>query len=242
MTFLPAPEILAAFTVAGLLLILTPGPDMTFFLGQTLTAGRVRGLAAMFGACLGLVFHSMLAAFGLSALLVASTTAFTIIKIAGAFYLVWLGIQAIRHGSALTLKKGAGRKNSVTQVFLMGVGINLLNPKIVMFFLTFLPQFISVSDPHAPEKLMFFGLYFIVLSIPICVRDDPDGRSFYGHDAALAARDADFRLDVCGTDGNVRAAASVRARELERSERRRERIFPAAGRCGPRPANRRSRR
>lgn len=169
MTFLPAPEVLAAFTAAGLLLILTPGPDMTFFLGQTLTAGRARGMAAMFGACLGLVFHSMLAAFGLSALLVASTTAFTIIKIAGAGYLVWLGIQAIRHGSALTLKKGAGRKNSVTQVFLMGVGINLLNPKIVMFFLTFLPQFISVSDPHAPEKLMFFGLYFIVLSIPICV-------------------------------------------------------------------------
>ncbi len=169
MTFLPAPEILAAFTVAGLLLILTPGPDMTFFLGQTLTADRARGMAAMFGACLGLVFHSMLAAFGLSALLVASTTAFTVIKIAGAVYLVWLGIQAIRHGSALTLKKENGRKQSVWQVFLMGAAINLLNPKIVMFFLTFLPQFVSVSDPHASEKLMFFGLYFIVLSILICV-------------------------------------------------------------------------
>jgi threonine/homoserine/homoserine lactone efflux protein len=110
----------------------------------------------------------MLAAFGLSALLVASVTAFTIIKFAGAFYLVWLGIQAIRHGSALTLKKGEGRPKSVPQVFLMGVAINLLNPKIVMFFLTFLPQFISVSDPHAPQKLLFFGLYFIVISIPIC--------------------------------------------------------------------------
>ena len=168
----------------------------------------------MFGACLGLVFHSMLAAFGLSALLVASTTAFTIIKIAGAFYLVWLGIQAIRHGSALTLKKSASRKNSVTQVFLMGVGINLLNPKIVMFFLTFLPQFISVSDPHAPEKLMFFGLYFIVLSIPICVAMIVMADRFTGHDAPLAARDADFRLDVCGIDGNVRATASARARQL----------------------------
>ena len=168
MTFLPAPEILLAFTAACLLLILTPGPDMTFFLGQTLTAGRGRGLAAMFGACLGLVFHSMLAAFGLSALLVASATAFTAIKIAGAVYLVWLGVQAIRHGSALTLKKAGGRRKAVSQVFLMGLGINLLNPKIVMFFLTFLPQFVSVTDPHAPEKLLFFGLYFIVLSIPIC--------------------------------------------------------------------------
>ena len=168
MTFLPATEILLAFTAACLLLILTPGPDMTFFLGQTLTAGRGRGFAAMFGACLGLVFHSMLAAFGLSALLVASATAFTAIKIAGAVYLVWLGVQAIRHGSALTLKKAAGRRKAVSQVFLMGLGINLLNPKIVMFFLTFLPQFVSVNDPHAPEKLLFFGLYFIVLSIPIC--------------------------------------------------------------------------
>ncbi|KRR03665.1 threonine transporter RhtB [Bradyrhizobium jicamae] len=168
MTFLPAPEILAAFTVACLLLVLTPGPDMTFFLGQTLTAGRARGMAAMLGACLGVVVHSMLAAFGLSALLVASATAFTVIKIAGAFYLVWLGIQAIRHGSALTLKKGDGRKAPISQVFLMGVGINLLNPKVVMFFLTFLPQFVSVSDPHAGSKLMFLGLYSIAFSIPIC--------------------------------------------------------------------------
>jgi threonine/homoserine/homoserine lactone efflux protein len=168
MTFLPAPEILAAFTAACLLLVLTPGPDMTFFLGQTLTAGRARGMAAMLGACLGVVVHSMLAAFGLSALLVASATAFTVIKIAGAVYLVWLGIQAIRHGSALTLKKGDGRKAPISQVFLMGVGINLLNPKVVMFFLTFLPQFVSVSDPHAGSKLMFLGLYSIAFSIPIC--------------------------------------------------------------------------
>ncbi|KRR16419.1 threonine transporter RhtB [Bradyrhizobium lablabi] len=168
MTFLPAPEILAAFTAACLLLILTPGPDMTFFLGQTLAAGRARGMAAMLGACLGVVVHSMLAAFGLSALLVASATAFTVIKIAGAVYLVWLGIQAIRHGSALTLKKGDGRKAPISQVFLMGVGINLLNPKVVMFFLTFLPQFVSVSDPHAGSKLMFLGLYSIAFSIPIC--------------------------------------------------------------------------
>jgi threonine/homoserine/homoserine lactone efflux protein len=168
MTFLPAPEILAAFTAACLLLVLTPGPDMTFFLGQTLTAGRARGMAAMLGACVGLVVHSMLAAFGLSALLVASATAFTIIKIAGAVYLVWLGIQAVRHGSALTLTKANGRPKSITQVFLMGLGINLLNPKIVMFFLTFLPQFVSVSDPYAGHKMLFLGLYFIVFSIPIC--------------------------------------------------------------------------
>ena len=168
MNFLPAPEILLAFTAASLLLILTPGPDMTFFLGQTLTAGRARGFAAMAGACAGLVLHSLLAAFGLSALLVASATAFTAIKIAGAFYLLWLGIQAIRHGSALTLKRGDGKSRRLGEVFVMGVGINLLNPKIVMFFLTFLPQFVSAADPHAVSKLLFLGLFFTLLSIPTC--------------------------------------------------------------------------
>jgi threonine/homoserine/homoserine lactone efflux protein len=168
MTFLPSPEALAAFTVASLVLALTPGPDMTLFLGQTLTAGRARGVAAMLGACTGLLLHSMLVAFGLSALLVASTTAFTAIKILGAIYLVWLGFQAVRHGSALTIARGRAKQRSLAQVYLMGLGVNLLNPKIVMFFLTFLPQFVSVSDPHASSKLLFLGLYFTALGVPTC--------------------------------------------------------------------------
>src|SRR5712672_2290834 len=131
MDFLPSLDVLLAYSAAALVLILTPGPDMTLFLGQTLTGGRVRGFAAYLGASAGLVVHTMLAAFGLSALLAHSATAFGVLKIAG-------------------------------------VGINLLNPKIVMFFLTFLPQFVSASDPHAGAKLMFLGLYFIALAVPIC--------------------------------------------------------------------------
>jgi threonine/homoserine/homoserine lactone efflux protein len=110
----------------------------------------------------------MLAAFGLSALLAASATAFGILKIAGVAYLIWLAVQALRHGSALTLKPNGDADRSLGQIFLMGVGINLLNPKIVMFFLTFLPQFVSVNDPHAGGKLMFLGLYFIALGLPAC--------------------------------------------------------------------------
>ena len=167
MTILPAPEILAAFTLASLILIITPGPDMTLFLGQTLAAGRARGVAAMLGAMTGLLAHSLLAAFGLSALLVASATAFTAIKLAGAVYLVWLGVQAIRQGSALTLASGT-RRRPLREVYLMGLGVNLLNPKIVMFFLTFLPQFVSARDPQAAAKLLFLGLFFIALAIPVC--------------------------------------------------------------------------
>jgi len=168
MTFLPEAHIIAAYTAAALLLILTPGPDMTLFLGQTLSGGRSRGFAAMLGAFVGLIVHTMLAAFGLSALLAASATAFGILKIAGVAYLVWLAINALRHGSALTLKPGAQAPQPLRTVFLMGVGINLLNPKIIMFFLTFLPQFVSVSDPHAGAKLTFLGFYFTALGVPIC--------------------------------------------------------------------------
>ncbi len=169
MPFLPAPDILLAFTLASVLLILTPGPDMTFFLGQTLAAGRTRGVAALFGAMTGLCVHAMLAAFGLSALLVASAEAFTILKIAGAVYLLWLALQAIRHGSMLQLAQGDAPPQSLRRVFLTGVGINLLNPKIVMFFLTFLPQFVSASDPQASGTLLFLGLYFNALCLPICL-------------------------------------------------------------------------
>jgi threonine/homoserine/homoserine lactone efflux protein len=169
MAFVPDIEVLLAFTAAGILLVLTPGPDMTLFIGQTLAGGRARGIAALFGASSGLVVHTMLAAFGLSALLAASATAFGILKVVGVAYLIWLAIEALRHGSALTLKPEAGAAQPVMRVYLTGVGINLLNPKIVMFFLTFLPQFVSVSDPHAGAKLMFLGLYFIALGIPICI-------------------------------------------------------------------------
>ena len=168
MTFLPDLHIIAAYTAAALLLILTPGPDMTLFLGQTLTGGRSRGAAAMLGASTGLIVHTMLAAFGLSALLTASATAFGLVKIAGVAYLVWLAINALRHGSALTLKPGVEAPQSLGKVFMMGVGINLLNPKCIMFFLTFLPQFVSATDPHAGAKLTFLGLYFIALGIPVC--------------------------------------------------------------------------
>ena len=168
MTFLPDLNVLLAYTAAAVILVITPGPDMTLFLGQTLIGGRARGIAAYLGASAGLVVHTMLAAFGLSALLAHSAAAFGVLKIAGVAYLLWLAFDALRRGSALTLAPGAGAPQPLGRVFLMGVAINLLNPKIIMFFLTFLPQFVSASDPHAGAKLMFLGLYFIVLAVPIC--------------------------------------------------------------------------
>ena len=167
MDFIPSFGVLAAFTLAALVLIITPGPDMTLFLSRALTQGRAAGLAAMLGASSGIVVHTALAAFGLSALLAASPKAFLAVKIAGAFYLVWLAVQAIRNGSALTLEKTRAVRQPLLKTWLAGVGINLLNPKIVLFFVTFLPQFISVGDPAAAGKLAFLGAYFIILSVPL---------------------------------------------------------------------------
>ena len=167
-TFLPSLDVRLAYTLAACVLIITPGPDMTLFLGQTLAGGRARGFASMLGVSAGLVLHSLLAAFGLSALLAASATAFGVLKIAGIAYLVWLAVQSLRRGAALSLSPDAGPPPTLTRAFVTGLGVNLLNPKIIVFFLTFLPQFVSVSDPHAGAKLMFLGLYFIALGVPIC--------------------------------------------------------------------------
>jgi threonine/homoserine/homoserine lactone efflux protein len=168
MTFVPNPDVLAAFTLAAFVLILTPGPDMTLFIGETLRAGRARGFAAMFGAVSGVLIHSTLAAVGLSALLAASVTAYTVLKIVGVAYLLWLALQAIRHGSALTVAAEPGTRRPLAQSYLMGLGVNLLNPKIVMFFVTFLPQFVSANDPHATGKLLFLGVMLAVIAFPFC--------------------------------------------------------------------------
>lgn len=166
MDLFPSPAALAVFVAACAVFVVTPGPDLTFYLGQTVSRGRAAGMAAVLGNSLGLLFHSTLAALGLSALLAASATAFTILKIVGAIYLLYLGIQAVRHGSALSLeagKTGAG----LGRVFAKGLLINILNPKVIVFFITFLPQFIVPGEPSAGPKLFLLGVLYIVLSIPI---------------------------------------------------------------------------
>lgn len=165
--FLPALPVLAAYAVASVILGLTPGPDMTFFLSRTIAQSRAAGFAALFGASSGLVVHTVLVAAGLSVLLAASVTAFTILKVVGALYLAWLAIDAIRNGSALSLGKGV-RDEPLRSVYFKGLLVNLLNPKVIVFFVTFLPQFVSPNDPDAAKKLLFLGLFFTVINIPVC--------------------------------------------------------------------------
>jgi threonine/homoserine/homoserine lactone efflux protein len=168
-TFVPALSVLVAFSLAAAFLTLTPGPDMTLFLGKAVSGGRAAGFAAFAGAATGLFCHSVFAAIGLSALLAASETAFTVLKIAGVGYLLYLAYEALRKGTAFSLEAGRGGGERLKRIFLKGLTVNLLNPKIVVFFVTFLPQFVHAGDPHASGKLFFLGLWFIAVAVPLTI-------------------------------------------------------------------------
>jgi threonine/homoserine/homoserine lactone efflux protein len=168
MTFIPDWGVLLAYSLACFVLFITPGPDMSLFLAKTVAGGRRAGLAAMLGAAAGNCVHTVLAALGVSALLAASQMAFFALKLVGGLYLLWLAVDAIRHGSALNVKAERRGEVSTWRTFLLGVGVNLTNPKVVLFFVTFLPQFVSAGDPHASQKLLFLGLYFVVFTVPLC--------------------------------------------------------------------------
>jgi threonine/homoserine/homoserine lactone efflux protein len=162
--FFPSVSLAIGYVVACVLLAATPGADMALFLSRTFSGGRGQGFAAQAGANAGLVVHTIAAALGLSALLAASAEAYEIVKIAGALYLLWLAWSAVRRGTALKLKAGGPAAGGLGGAFWTGLLINLTNPKIVLFFVTFLPQFIDAHDPHASAKPFALGFGFIAIT------------------------------------------------------------------------------
>ena len=152
-----------------MLLTVTPGPDMAFYLGRTVAQGRAAGLTAFAGTNAGLLVHTTLAAVGLSAILAASATAFTVLKIAGAGYLLYLAVEAIRLGAAFSVDPGKAKPEPLRRIFGKGFWVNVLNPKIIVFYVTFLPQFVDPGDGDAGGKLFFLGIWGILVAIPITV-------------------------------------------------------------------------
>jgi threonine/homoserine/homoserine lactone efflux protein len=169
MSFVPDIQTLLAYSFASILLFITPGPDMSLWLSRTISSGRNSGLITVIGTNIGCIIHTCLAAFGISALLAASQTGFTILKVTGAAYLLWLAIDALRNGSSLNVQMAGHKKASSINSFLLGITVNLTNPKVVLFFITFLPQFVDATDPHVQGKLFFLGLYFVVLNTPLAI-------------------------------------------------------------------------
>lgn len=156
MTWIVDPPVMLAFASAGLALNLTPGADMMFTLGQGLRAGRKAAMAANAGIAAGGLVQTLVAALGLGALVAAHPLAFDAIRWAGVCYLLLLAIQALRAGPV------AGRDvavRSAGRVFMQAMMVNLLNPKVILFILALLPQFIDPSRPVLPQ-FMVLGLVF----------------------------------------------------------------------------------
>lgn len=167
MTFLPDLHTLLIYTVACVVLFITPGPDMSLWLSKTLGGGRQSGMAAMLGTSVGCLVHTVLVALGVSVLVAASPVAFTALKIGGALYLLWLAVDAIRNGSALSVQAVEKKQTSFLGDFLTGLLVNLTNPKVLLFFMTFLPQFVGSGDPNTSGKLLFLGVYFVAFNLPL---------------------------------------------------------------------------
>ena len=150
-----------AFLAASFLLWLTPGPDTMYILGRSIAQGRRAGVMSALGIGSGLLIHTLLAAFGLSAILAASAWAFAAVKTAGALYLIYLGLQALRKKVG-TLAAPDLSPMSSWRVYRQGVVSNTLNPKVAIFFLAFLPQFVDPAAGLGPMPFMFLGAIFVI--------------------------------------------------------------------------------
>ncbi|MFC5728831.1 MULTISPECIES: LysE family translocator [Nocardioides] len=161
---MPSTSQLAAFAVASFLLIQVPGPSLLFTLGRALTVGRRDALLSVIGNALGLFAQVALVAVGLGAVVAASATAFTALKLVGAAYVVYLGIQAIRHrADARAALESAGALASAPRAGLASVRtgfvVGATNPKTIVFFVAFLPQFIDGGAPAAPQLVLLGALF-----------------------------------------------------------------------------------
>ncbi len=171
---------LGLFVLAGWALNLTPGPDVFYMVAHALKGGWRAGTVAMLGICAGCTVHVAAAALGVSALVAASATAFTVLKWVGAAYLCWVGVQMLRakapadapdliaaHARQERAWSPFGSKNGLWGIFVQGFWTNVLNPKVALFFLAFLPQFIEPGIAHPAWAFSVLGLLFIVNSVPV---------------------------------------------------------------------------
>lgn len=157
-------ENLLAFTVASIVIIVVPGPSVLFVIGRSIALGRRAGVLSVAGNALGTVPAVLAVAFGVGAIVAASVVAFTVIKIVGALYLIWLGVQAIRHRRThATIDAPAS--TSARKLLWQGFVVGLTNPKTIAFFVAVLPQFVSPASGAVWAQLLLLGLTFQALAL-----------------------------------------------------------------------------
>ena len=158
---------LGVYVLASLALILTPGQDMIYVVSRSLAQGRIAGVCSAAGVATGILVHTAIVALGIGALLQASETLFMALRLAGAAYLVWLGIRLLLQREAAEIHDARSRRLSAASLFAQGVVSNVTNPKIVIFFLAFLPQFVAPSDPHPTRHLVFLGVLYAAMGFAV---------------------------------------------------------------------------
>jgi threonine/homoserine/homoserine lactone efflux protein len=154
------PEQFFGFLMAALLITASPGPDNLMVLGMGISRGRRQGMIFGLGCALGCLSHTVLATIGVSALIAASPTAFTALKIGGGLYLIWLGIQALRSRGGAKVENLAGADESLWKLFGKGLFANSINPKVILFFLSFLPQFVIADNGNVSLQTAQLGVIF----------------------------------------------------------------------------------
>lgn len=157
-------EVLTVYTVATLLLCIAPGPDNIFVLTQSALRGRAAGLLVTLGLCTGLLVHTSAVAFGVAVIFQASALAFTVLKLAGAAYLLYLAWMAFRASSA---KLGGGQTPALSpaKLYVRGIIMNVTNPKVSIFFLAFLPQFADPARGSITWQMIMLGGVFIACTL-----------------------------------------------------------------------------
>lgn len=148
------------FLVASALLTIAPGPDIVYVLARGVSQGRRAGLAAALGFATGCIFHTTLAALGVAALIRSSDLAFNAVRYAGAAYLAWIGVQALRHRASFALE-ATGNARTLATIYRQSVIGNALNPKVTLFFLSFLPQFVARDAGHVGAQMALLGAIFM---------------------------------------------------------------------------------
>jgi len=153
-------EQLIGFLIAAIVITASPGPDNLMVLGVGISKGRRQGIAFGLGCALGCLSHTALAAVGVSALIASSPVSFTVLKVCGGLYLVWLGINALRSSGAAKAGAVKNVEQSSARLFFRGVLANAINPKVVLFFLSFLPQFVVPSHGNVAWQIAALGVTF----------------------------------------------------------------------------------
>jgi threonine/homoserine/homoserine lactone efflux protein len=161
---IPDPPAIGLYVVAALVLLLVPGPSVLYVVTRSIEQGRRAGLASVVGIHVGTLVHIAAATLGLSALVLSSAVAFTAVKVAGAVYLIGLGLWTLLSRKAELDIAVRGERN-LRRAFAQGVVVNVLNPKTALFFLAFLPQFVDPNAPHPAVQIAFLGFLFAILGM-----------------------------------------------------------------------------